>query len=79
MNSFLLAAGAVMLASGLILGLLARSYRTEQYAALSWYKTFISWERVHEYYAPPGPTLCHLSSTLSTSGALLLLVARFIK
>jgi hypothetical protein len=79
MNSLLLAAAAVMLASGLILGFVARSYRTEKYAALSWYKTFISWERVHEYYAPPGPTLCHLSSSLSTSGALLLLVALAIK
>jgi hypothetical protein len=80
MRLYLSAAAAVLLAVGLILGLVARSYRTPEYKAMPWYKPFFvpSW-RASEYYTPPGPAFHHLSGSLSSSGALLLIVALFME
>jgi hypothetical protein len=75
MNITLNIIAVVLLATGLILNFVTRSYRTDKYKALPWHKKIFIMENVNEYYSSPGPIFYRLSGSLGSTGALLFLIA----
>jgi hypothetical protein len=78
MRQYLLIGSVLCLATGLVLGMVLRKYRTPGALALPWYRTILSWNRIAEHYTSPGPTLCHLSSSFMGIGGVLLLISLYM-
>jgi hypothetical protein len=66
------------LVAGLISGLSARRYLTENGKTLAWYRRLAPFWANNTAYTPKGQTLVRMSSILIPLGALLYLVTRLV-